>query len=158
MKILVLSDSHGIKTLMAQVAEKFNNTAACLLFLGDNAADCRALENVYKNPIHIVAGNCDFNSPHPKELILEINGKKIWMTHGDTFGVKSGRGKIAAAAKARDAHICLFGHTHTPAEFYENGIYFLNPGSISEPRGRMGRSYAILEIIGSNILTKIVEA
>ena len=155
MKLLVLSDSHGDTGLMRQVVQKFNGIASCILFLGDYARDSKALK--FDGPIYVVLGNCDFVPEHPREQLLNLGGKTIWMCHGDRFGVKAGYDRITAAAAQRNADICLFGHTHAPTSFVKNGILFLNPGSISEPRGLKWKSYAVIEIVGEDVLPNIIE-
>jgi len=157
MKILILGDSHGRTRLMADVVKKHKANVACVLFLGDNAADVYDFAADFDRPIHAVAGNCDFDDEFPREITLDVGGKRIWMSHGDAYSVKYDYDTIEAAAIARGADICLFGHTHDPIVLEKNGILFVNPGSISEPRGRRGKSYAVLEILGDKCLAKIIE-
>jgi len=158
MKILVLSDSHGIIGQMERVVAKMEPHVACVMFLGDYLRDIERVANNFPDVIfHWVPGNCDFMSDAPRELMVEIAGKKVWMSHGDRFGVKSSYGHIEAAAATRGADICLFGHSHIASSYEKNGILFLNPGSISEPRGPKGKSYAVVEILGNVVLSKVVE-
>ena len=159
MKILILSDSHGVTKLMETVVAKHAAHVACVMFLGDYESDCKKIAGRFQNlTFHIVPGNCDFYSGLPRELTLEMGGKRFWLTHGDRFGVKSGYGRIRSAAVDKGANICLFGHTHAPIVFEENGILFLNPGSISQPRGDLGKSYAVVDIVGGAVLAKLIEA
>ena len=44
------------------------------------------------------------------------------------------------------ANVVLFGHTHVPLCLEEEGVLYLNPGSLTSPRGGSHASYAILEI------------
>jgi len=155
MKILALSDSHGVIKPMANVVKKYGNNVACTLFLGDYVVDFEKVAE--STAFHMVPGNCDFYSTLPQELTIELGGKKIWMSHGNRLGVKSGYDKIIAAAEARKVNICLFGHTHVPVVFKKNGILFLNPGSISEPRGLKRKSYAIIDITDLGVLAKVIE-
>lgn len=158
MKILILSDSHGVTKLMVDVVAKYANEIVCTIFLGDYLRDIEKIADKFQNMVfHMVPGNCDFYSNLPKELTIEIGSKKIWMTHGDCFGVKSGYERIESAAAARGAGICLFGHSHKPIVFEKNGILFLNPGSITEPRGRERKSYAVVEILNGVVLSKVIE-
>ena len=159
MKILVLSDSHGVTKLMSDVVAKHANYVAFTLFLGDYLRDIEKVAgNFPKMVFHVVPGNCDFYSELPRELTVELGGKKVWMTHGDRFSVKTDYGHIESAAAARRADICLFGHSHVPIAYEKNGILFLNPGSITEPRGPKGKSYAIVEILDDAVMSKIIEA
>ena len=45
-----------------------------------------------------------------------------------------------------NADIAIFGHTHTPLCIEEEGILYLNPGSVSLPRQVTYRSIVILDI------------
>jgi predicted phosphodiesterase len=55
--------------------------------------------------------------------------------------------------KAREYEVTyvFFGHTHAFTKFKENGIHFLNPGSIAKPRDHIKGSYVIMEINGKDI-------
>jgi len=69
------------------------------------------------------------------------------LTHGHRYGVYYGTSQIKEAAKARQAHIVMFGHTHIPLIDLMDDIWAINPGSIALPRQR-GRipSYIIMDI------------
>jgi len=158
MKLLVFSDSHNKTRQMAEITKQHKHNADHMLFLGDNTEDCELVAAEFAGLVHIVAGNCDVWSDYPSELILELGGKRIWMQHGHKYNVKYGYDKIIDGAAKIKADICLFGHTHNPIIFQKNGTLFLNPGSISEPRGNRGKSYAMIEIINGDILAKIIDA
>jgi len=158
MKILILSDSHGVTHLMEDVVRKHINDMVCVMFLGDYLEDCRQIESKFPNAaFHMVPGNCDYYSNLPKELLIEVGSKRILMCHGHNHSVKVNYDRIISFATAKRADICLFGHTHVPVSFQKNGILFLNPGSIAEPRGTKRKSYAVVEILGDVVLSKIIE-
>jgi putative phosphoesterase len=158
MKILVFSDSHGQIGLMSQVIEHYKGQIQTVIFLGDYVRDCKKLQMLYPHlQYYLVAGNCDFMSDEQEEALVNLAGAKIFLSHGHLFAVKSGYDKIAAYAHKIGANACLFGHSHVPVIFEKNGITFLNPGSITEPRGHLGKSYAILEIVDGKIFAQIVE-
>ena len=161
MKILIFSDSHGATKLMAQIVAKLAEHINCVMFLGDELRDINRVASDFPSlAFYMVPGNCDFSSSLPKELIAEAGGKRFFLTHGDRFGIKSGYERIEAAAAAAKADVCLFGHTHVPIVYEKNGIVFLNPGSITEPRGARGKTYAVIEILNNTntILPKIIDA
>ena len=55
--------------------------------------------------------------------------------------------RLKAAAKERKAQIVIFGHSHMPYLQEEDGITFLNPGSISKPRQvSFEPTYAIMKL------------
>ncbi|MCL2377067.1 MAG: metallophosphoesterase [Defluviitaleaceae bacterium] len=159
MKILVLSDSHGVTRLMEDVVAKHANDVACVMFLGDCLEDCEKVASKFQDmAFHMVPGNCDYHSHLPDELLIKLGDKKIWICHGHNHNLRIGYDGIVSFATAKRADICLFGHTHVPVVFEKNGIVFLNPGSITEPRGTKRKSYAVVEILGNTVLPKIIEA
>ena len=158
MKILVFSDSHGKNSLMNDIIKELHDEVMLVLFLGDCIKDFEDLSYIYPNKQFIsVLGNCDFNDSAPIERIVEVGGKKIFMSHGHRYGVKSGHEKIIYEAQKHNADICLYGHSHMPNNTVVNGIYLMNPGSISEPRGAEHMSYGIIDISSGNVEMKIVE-
>ena len=50
-----------------------------------------------------------------------------------------------------DADIVIFGHTHTPLNFKKDNIIYLNPGSVSLPRGVDYKSFSIMNLENDNI-------
>ncbi len=120
-----------------------------IIFLGDGLRDAERLESELPElPFYKVRGNCDalsgFDDPDaPTERLIELGGKRIFITHGHTLSAKHGIGRLAAEAERCGADMAMFGHTHEPMEEYimrdgnENsaekknkGIYLFNPGSI----------------------------
>lgn len=129
MKILVFSDSHG---MLENISSAFkSNDFDAVIFLGDGLTDLQTLSQIKKDiPIYAVRGNCDFFAgPVPEIMMPELNGKKIFMTHGHLQYVKSGIYNLKMTAKKSGAHAVLYGHTHLP--FYEEdcGLIVANPGS-----------------------------
>lgn len=64
--------------------------------------------------------------------VMELEGKRILMTHGHRYGVKSGYLRAVYAAKEQQADILLFGHTHRAECFQEEGLWVLNPGAAAD--------------------------
>ena len=140
MKILVFSDSHGAYGKMSEV---FNNTPCeAVIFLGDGLNDAdRLYERSGSVPVYRVCGNCDFLAlSTPDMRILEFEGKRVLITHGNRQNVKNSTAQLCRLALDNGAHIALFGHTHS--QFFENtgSLILANPGSIA------GGKYGILTI------------
>lgn len=155
MKYMVISDIHGnidaLNTVLNIYQKEHCNK---LLILGDlinygidlNIEEIINRLNLMKDNIVYVKGNCDnnlkgilFGNKYLEEI--ELNNKKIILTHGDLFD-KDYLSKI-------DANIIFTGHTHiSKIEEYNNKL-FINPGSIS--KSRMGSNSFI--IVDDNILT-----
>ncbi|EKQ51836.1 MULTISPECIES: metallophosphoesterase [unclassified Clostridium] len=133
MLIAVISDTHRISKYI-DLAKEVIKSADILIHLGDNVDDVEILEKNFKGKVYAVSGNCDYTTKYPRENIIEVNGKKIFFTHGDLYGVKSSINNIYYRGRELEADIVLFGHTHIHLIEEEDGIILMNPGSISLPR------------------------
>lgn len=131
MKILVFSDSHGNCSNMIQAAEQ---EAPCMIFhLGDGWRDAQRLHQRFPDtPLYQVPGNCDFRSTEPPEQLLTIQGSRILLCHGHTYGVKQSLLAAGYAAEEKNLDVFLFGHTHRPLVDMRGKTLFLNPGSIGD--------------------------
>ena len=161
--ILAISDSHGDAAAVI-TALKWAQSAGidAAVFLGDGCEDLSlASARVgFTLPWHAVRGNGDFNFSVPDNKVLEIPGKnpalypvrKFFLSHGNRYHVREGYKTIAAAARNAGAEAALFGHTHVPYCATVDGIFLLNPGSISRPRSNTGCTFAVLECPGTGPL------
>ncbi len=157
MKILVMSDSHGRRDLVMKCIRQHPDVQA-VIHLGDLVSDIKDAEKSFPElAFYYVKGNCDFGSNVPAERLITLEGTGILLTHGHTQGVKYGVSGLVGTARKNGAVIALFGHTHVPYNKYHNGIYVLNPGSLSSPRDCSRPSYGLIEITPQGILTNTPE-
>jgi len=142
MKIVVFSDAHGNKKAIERILD-FNPDATYLISLGDSE-----FRHKYLLDLNIIAvkGNYPLDGGIGYESILEIEGKKIFMTHGHKYGVRRDIRELVTKADETGVDIVLFGHTHIPYINKLNGVYYMNPGSIISPRSKHVPSYLILNI------------
>ncbi len=148
MKLLVFSDSHG-RYKKLECAAAMHPDADMFIFLGDGLRDAERVFELFGDiPSTIVKGNCDslFSDSHLSECTLDLTDARVMCTHGHLYGVKSGLGTLAAAAKQKNAGIALYGHTHIPLETRMDGVLLFNPGSVAEG------SYGIVYIEKNGIL------
>lgn len=82
----------------------------------------------------------------PEKLLLTVNGQKLLMVHGHMEGVDYGYNKLGLDAKMLGTNIAVHGHTHIPVCEQRGDFTFINPGSISRPRGGSPASFAILTV------------
>lgn len=155
MQIAVISDTHRHSYELNQVLSHIQETDM-IIHLGDNTEDVDILKNGYKGKIINVRGNCDFVSFVPSERLEEVEGMKVLLTHGHKYNVKNDFLRLKYRAKEVGANIVLFGHTHEAIELYEEGIWFVNPGSLALPKSRY-KSYAILDLDNNNVKVSIRE-
>lgn len=145
-RILVISDTHGMnKEVLESILEV--EKADLIIHLGDYVEDGEKIANTLGLPYIIVKGNGDFKSKYPEERIIDIEGKKIFLTHGHKYDVRSSLDRIYYRASELDTDIAIFGHSHIAINTEENGIILFNPGSPSLPRGidRI-KSYGVIRI------------
>lgn len=145
MRILVFSDSHGNIRNCVNVIECIKDVDM-IIHLGDILRDVKDLKVLYPNiPIEYVAGNNDFWHNVPYDKVLEIEGKKIFISHGHLYRVKYEYNTITNKGIALKADCVLFGHTHECYEAYQDGMLMINPGSIVRPKWGKA-SYGVIEI------------
>lgn len=146
MRLLVLSDSHGRKNLMLK-AVKLHPEADAVIFLGDGEGDIDFLKEIYPDiKLYAVCGNCDFSSSLPLFLLEKFGGKTVYAAHGHNESVKYSLYGLKQKARSCSASIALYGHTHVPDTTYEDGIWYVNPGSVS-----VGK-YAMIDITDKGIM------
>lgn len=143
-RIVAVSDTHGRLSPLERVAERVRD-CDLLVHLGDGVAEAHELQLFYPDRrIVCVGGNGDWSSTEPETKELIIGGKRLFLCHGHTFGVKHGLDRLVRAGKNRQADLVLFGHTHTPFFHVEDGLTIVNPGSLG--RG-FPPSYAVIDIV-----------
>lgn len=156
MKIIVISDSHGInrEDLVYRLEDEGGDL---LIHLGDYVEDGEKIAKELGIPYAIVKGNGDFNSTYPEDRLLNIKNKRIFLTHGHKYDIVYSLNSIYYKALELGADIALFGHSHKALNIIEKDIIIMNPGSTSLPRDlNKVKSYGIIEI-GEKIETRIVE-
>lgn len=155
MLIAVISDTHGDNYNINKVIPKIDK-AEVLIHLGDYYRDLSEIEKKFKGKIIGVKGNCDFGVDPDNELLEVIGGKRFFITHGHRYGVKYGIHRLQYRAEELEADIVLYGHTHISSVEYENGIWFINPGSVGEARDAF-ESFALIEIDDKGVNPTIVK-
>lgn len=142
-QIIVVSDSHKHNNTLNSIFKAHPQINTCI-HCGDIQDDYHKLNIEH---LYIVSGNTDFNDLN-QELNLNIEGVNIYISHGHQHYVDDGLDLLKEFASQHDFQLICFGHTHKALFTLENGIYYLNPGSVAFPRGGLFLvpTYAILTI------------
>ena len=161
MKWMIASDIHGSAYFGEKLAGRFEKERAeRLLLLGDllyhgprndlprgyAPKELIPILNAMKERIFCVRGNCD---AEVDQMVLEfpiladyaaffVDGLSLYATHGHIYH----EGNMPPLAPGS---CFLYGHTHVPEMAYKEGHLFLNPGSVSLPKGGSRNSCMILE-------------
>lgn len=157
MKIVVVSDTHGNNK---EVIEKISEMERpdLLFHLGDYIEDGIKICTALGIDTIMVKGNGDQgNRIYNEDELIEISGRKIFLTHGHRYDVRYGITNLYYKALELNVDMVLFGHTHVPINIEENGIIFMNPGSPSIPRTQSKAKTIGLIDINDKIHTKIIE-
>lgn len=155
MKLLFISDIHGIKTNLEKIKERFNELECDkLVVLGDlfyigprnemkedyDIAYVKDFLNSFKDKIICIKGNCDSEVdtlvcefPIIKDLgIISTINEDIYLTHGHIYNESNWQGTNSTL---------VYGHLHIPfIKEIETNTY-INPGSISLPKGGFPPTY-----------------
>ena len=102
--------------------------------------------NPLRDKLFCVRGNCDaevdqmvLQFPIQADYALFPVGNRLcYATHGHIHGEDN-------PPPLCDGDILLCGHTHLPKREIHPGFVYLNPGSVSLPKGDSVRSYMVLE-------------
>ncbi|QEN04943.1 phosphodiesterase [Thiospirochaeta perfilievii] len=160
MDFFVISDIHGSSAALEKALNiykkgNFESIIICgdILYHGArnplpegyNPRGVIDLLNEVKGEIIAIRGNCEsevdqmvLDFPITGDYSYLYNGsRKIFITHGHKYSKES-------LPPLKDGSIFLYGHTHIPDGSCLDGIYSLNPGSITLPKGDFPASYAIL--------------
>jgi len=160
MKLLFISDIHGSLYFAKMAIEAYEKERAdYIVLLGDvlyhgarnplpreyNPKETAGLLNGYADRIIAVRGNCD---SEVDEMVLSFpimstyssilcKGKRLFLTHGHIYNEDR-------LPKLMDGDVLIYGHTHIPKADKKEGIYIINPGSITLPKENHPNTYGVL--------------
>ncbi len=157
MKLLIASDLHGSALWTGRLTRAYEACGASrLVLLGDilyhgprndlpaeyDPKAVAALLNPLAAEILAVRGNCDaevddmvLDFPVSPDYGWIFDGSRcLYFSHGHHPVPKMPAGALY-----------FTGHTHVPHDYTENGVRFLNPGSVSIPKNGSGHSFFLYE-------------
>lgn len=146
---VIISDTHkNFRALDKLLPIMLENDL--VIHLGDHESDILSYRKELSNKIISVKGNCDGDG---EERVLDIDGVRILIAHGDRYGVKSSLLNLSFRAKELGVKVVFYGHTHQMSEDIIDGITFINPGAMTA-FGEKSYCYAIFH--NGKVTTKLV--
>ena len=147
MKIIILSDSHSMtKQTLLQFIK--NHPASYYIHCGDIYMPYTPLE---VDHFYNVRGNNDFINL-PKDLTLDIDHLKFFICHGHLFHIDESPYELEAYASNHHLDVVCFGHTHNPTYYKKENTIFINPGSMTFPRGQYPHpTYCVFETTNQEV-------
>ncbi len=139
MKIIVFSDSHRDFNSMMKAIERESNIDM-IIHAGDVLSDVEDLKIMYPqyNIVYVKGNNDLWDRDAAEDRFFEVEGIKIFLTHGHNYSVKYSKAALAKKGAELGADICIFGHTHQVCNEVSGNITLFNPGAAS-------RRYGIIE-------------
>lgn len=161
MKLMIASDIHGSALYCKQMLEAYDREQAeKLILLGDllyhgprndlpqgyAPKEVIALLNERKEELLCVRGNCEAEVDQmvlefpvmADYMIMYLDERMVFITHGHIHNLSN-------LPPLKKGDILLHGHTHVQAMTEQEGIWYLNPGSVSIPKEGNKHSYMVYE-------------
>lgn len=149
MRYLVVSDNHGDREILVDLVERYREVVDYFFHCGDS--ELPQTDELWTH-FQVVKGNCDYGSEFAEKQVIKIEKDTIFLTHGHLFNIRFGLTQLALEAKEQGTNMVFFGHTHQIGCEVVEGILYLNPGSVSQPRGSIQiPSYALIEHVKEQI-------
>lgn len=146
MKILIMSDSHGRNEAMWRILEE-EKPYDMVVHCGDLEGAEGMLRSRVNCELHMVSGNNDYSASLSRIESFNIAGKKVILLHGHRYRIYSDISPLYYLARENDADIVMFGHLHVPVIHEEEGVTFVNPGSLTYPRqADHQRTYIVMDV------------
>ncbi len=147
MKLLVVSDTHGDVRNLAAVLKRIGPVDLAI-HCGDGAGDMERVGHygAVIPPYVQVSGNVDPHHGLPKTAVARAEGRTILVSHGDRLVSGDSIQAFVYAAREAEADAYFFGHTHVPCYERAGGVFVLNPGSLSRPRGGYNPTFAVVNV------------
>ncbi|MBP5159040.1 MAG: metallophosphoesterase family protein [Lachnospiraceae bacterium] len=143
-KIVIVSDTHGRCETLERVM-RIESPMDMLIHLGDVCSDEDYIEAIAHCPTVMIAGNNDYLTHLPRTKALRLGNASIHMEHGHRFSM--GTSQIVRDAKDLGVNVMMYGHTHVPVLEKHDGIWLVNPGSLTYPRQQgMRPTYIVMTL------------
>lgn len=132
--LIVMSDSHGNKDVVERLKERYQGEVDAIFHNGDS--ELPSSDPVWQG-IYVVKGNCDYDSGYAEDNLVSLPNLTVAQTHGHLYQINFMWDRLLYFAQEKQADICLYGHLHRAAAWQEDGMVFINPGSVLQPRGEI---------------------
>ncbi|MDY0323563.1 MAG: metallophosphoesterase [Candidatus Carbobacillus sp.] len=141
MRFLIMSDTHGLVQPVSDIVR--DHPVDYILHAGDSEMDTG--RSPFRQMI-MVRGNMDRDLTLQAMRLLRTQGLILLLVHGHEHGVKQDLLRLKLLAQEHGVRIVVYGHTHRPGYLLEEGVLYINPGSLARPRGYPDPTYVLMEV------------
>jgi uncharacterized protein len=102
-------------------------------------------------PVRAIHGNIDrepLTKKYPATDVIEFAGLSIYMLHNLQA--------LDLDPKAAGFHAVIYGHSHKPEYYFQNGILYFNPGSAGPRRFSLPISVGKIQVKNSELFPEII--
>ena len=133
----LISDTHGL--LRKEVITNLND-CDLIIHTGD-IGKIEVIESLKKiSYVEYIRGNCDKDKNIAKEdKIIDVYNNRIYLIHDIS--------KIKVDLKKENIDIVIYGHSHKHNIYEDDGILYINPGSVGPKRFKLPTYMAKLNLL-----------
>lgn len=139
-EIIIASDTHGRSEYLTKLEQAYPHA--------DLFIHCGDLEDnaSHYNRWIFVRGNNDFDFDLDDYKILNVEGVRMYIFHSHRLPYYNREKSLVQLAKENDCQMIIYGHTHMTMAQKMNGVWLINPGSMTYPRDGQSPCYARMVI------------
>ncbi len=156
MIISVLADTHIPKRAkdLPSAAYELIEKSDAIIHAGDILTSDFLAKLSRMVPVYAVLGNNDIGVTLPEILEMELDGINIAVIHDS--GPKTGR-RNRMKKRFPNARIVIYGHSHIPESFDQDGLLLFNPGSPTDRRRQPEHTMGLLKIAEGDFVATLVK-
>ena len=139
MRIGIISDTHG---LLRKEVENQLKDCNLIVHCGDIGKQEVIDKLIELGKVEFIKGNVDKNidiSLAPKDKIIEVMNKRIYLIHNIA--------ELNIDLYKENIDIVMYGHSHKSKIYKEDGILYINPGSVGPRRFKLPTTMMKLTIL-----------
>ncbi len=158
MKIAIVSDTHNNWVNFKKAIDWINKEKIQLILHCGDINSREIIDNAQKlfnGEIKYVKGNADYGLEIPGKMEIELENKKIALTHFPSEAKKMAQSRNPSRALGQEYDLVFYGHTHRPWEEKVGDCRLINPGELA---GQFYKpSFAVYDTVTGNLELKILE-
>lgn len=146
MDYLIISDTHGDRQILVDIVNHYQGHVKSMFYNGDS--ELKRSDELFDTLLPVI-GNMDTDPMFPDDCDYQDKYLKLYQTHGHLVHTELSLNHLREVVAPKDVDVVTSGHTHMLGAEMIDGKLFVNPGSISLPKGTyayLKGTYALLSV------------